>query len=101
MARMKSVQETFGPAGICFGCGPANPQGLRIRSFEEGDELVADWTPQPHHQAFENVLNGGICVLRMDISFHMGHRAATLAGEIFEGLTPIAKNRIYAGLTPI
>jgi len=63
---MKSVQETFAPANACFGCGPANQQGLRIRSFEQGDELVADWTPQPHHQAFENVLNGGICGALLD-----------------------------------
>ena len=63
---MKSVQETFAPANACFGCGPANDKGLRIRSFEQGDELVADWTPQPHHQAFENVLNGGICGALLD-----------------------------------
>ena len=63
---MKSVQETYAPQNACFGCGPANGKGLRIRSFEEGDELVADWTPQPHHQAFENVLNGGICGALLD-----------------------------------
>ncbi|HEY0158571.1 MAG TPA: PaaI family thioesterase [Thermoanaerobaculia bacterium] len=57
---MKSLQETYAPNNRCFGCGPANDQGLRIRSFESGDELVCDWTPQPHHLAFEGVLNGGI-----------------------------------------
>jgi acyl-coenzyme A thioesterase PaaI-like protein len=57
---MKSLQETFAPNNQCFGCGPANAQGLRIRSFEEGDELVCDWTPQPHHVAFEGIVNGGI-----------------------------------------
>lgn len=63
---MKSVQETYAPANACFGCGPANDKGLRIRSFEQGDELVAEWMPQPHHQAFENVLNGGICGALLD-----------------------------------
>jgi acyl-coenzyme A thioesterase PaaI-like protein len=57
---MKSVQEALSPTGRCYGCGPANEQGLRIRSFEEGDALVCDWTPQPHHLAFEGVVNGGI-----------------------------------------
>ena len=57
---MKSLQETFAPNNRCFGCGPANEQGLRIRSFEEGDALVCDWTPQPHHVAFEGIVNGGI-----------------------------------------
>lgn len=63
---MKSLQETFAPNNLCFGCGPANEQGLRIRSFARGDELVADWRPQPHHQAFEGVVNGGICGALLD-----------------------------------
>jgi acyl-coenzyme A thioesterase PaaI-like protein len=63
---MKSVQETYAPQNRCFGCGPANEKGLRIRSFEEGEELVCDWTPEPYHQAFDNVLNGGICGALLD-----------------------------------
>jgi acyl-coenzyme A thioesterase PaaI-like protein len=62
----KSVQETYAPQNRCFGCGPSNEKGLRIRSFEEGDELVCTWTPEPHHQAFDNVLNGGICGALLD-----------------------------------
>ena len=46
---MKSLQETYAPNNRCFGCGPANEKGLRIRSFVEGDELVCDWTPAEHH----------------------------------------------------
>jgi acyl-coenzyme A thioesterase PaaI-like protein len=57
---MKSLQETLAPNSRCFGCGPANDKGLRIRSYEDGDALVCDWTPEPHHLAFENVVNGGI-----------------------------------------
>ena len=55
-----SLQEKYAPQSICFGCGPANAQGLRIRSFLDGGELVADWTPQKHHEAFPGMLNGGI-----------------------------------------
>src|SRR5688572_26333830 len=57
---MKSLQETYAPNNRCFGCGPSNEKGLRIRSFESGNELVCDWTPEPHHLAFEGMLNGGI-----------------------------------------
>jgi hypothetical protein len=57
---MKSLQETYAPNNRCFGCGPSNEQGLRIRSFESGDEVVCDWTPQPHHLAFNGIVNGGI-----------------------------------------
>lgn len=56
----KSLQETYAPNNACFGCGPANKQGLRIRSFPDGDRVVCDWSPQPHHEAFPGVLNGGI-----------------------------------------
>jgi len=55
-----SLQERYAPLSICFGCGPANDKGLRIRSFLDGGELVADWTPQEMHQAFPGMLNGGI-----------------------------------------
>lgn len=55
-----SLQERYAPNNACFGCGPANDQGLRIRSMPQGDVVVAEWTAQPHHQAFPGVLNGGI-----------------------------------------
>lgn len=61
-----SLQEQYAPNSICFGCGPANPHGLHIRSMLEGDELVAEWTPQPHHHAFPGVLNGGIIGTLLD-----------------------------------
>jgi len=62
----QSLQETYAPNNRCFGCGPANEKGLRIRSFEEGDEVVAEWRPQPHHLAWEGVVNGGICGALLD-----------------------------------
>ncbi|MFT3771185.1 MAG: PaaI family thioesterase [Minicystis sp.] len=62
----RALQDTFAPSSICFGCGPANDQGLQIKSFVEGDEVVADFTPAPHHHAFPNVLNGGIIGALLD-----------------------------------
>ena len=58
-----SLQQRYAPNNACFGCGPANPQGLRIASHRHADDpnvLVALWSPQPHHEAFPGVLNGGI-----------------------------------------
>ena len=63
---MKSIQETYAPQNRCFGCGPSNDQGLRIRSFVEGDELVCEWMPSPHHLEFEGMMNGGICGALLD-----------------------------------
>jgi len=66
MAMGQSLQERFAPGNACFGCGQANPQGLRIRSFEEGDAVVAHWHGQKHHEAFPGVLNGGIVGALLD-----------------------------------
>jgi acyl-coenzyme A thioesterase PaaI-like protein len=62
----KSLQDTYAPGNRCFGCGPANEKGLRIKSFVEGDEVVCEWLPEPHHLAFDNILNGGICGALLD-----------------------------------
>ena len=62
-----SLQERYALDTICFGCGPANPVGLHIRSFPaEGGALVAEWTPGANHEAFPGVLNGGIIGTLMD-----------------------------------
>ncbi len=55
-----SDQDQYGPNGMCFGCGPANAKGLRIKSRWEGDEYVLRFTPLPEHQAFPGAVNGGI-----------------------------------------
>jgi hypothetical protein len=63
----KSLQETYSPDGMCFGCGPKNEKGLRIRSFAEaGDACVCRWTPQAHHLAFPGVLSGGVTGTLLD-----------------------------------
>lgn len=57
---MQSLQETYAAKSTCFGCGPSNDKGLKIRSFAQGDTVVADWTASSHHEAFPGMLNGGI-----------------------------------------
>ena len=56
----QALQDIYGPEGKCFGCGPTNEKGLRIKSFPEGDQIVATFTPEPHHEAWDGVVNGGI-----------------------------------------
>ncbi|NLE85017.1 MAG: PaaI family thioesterase [Myxococcales bacterium] len=62
----KSLQDTYAPRNKCFGCGPANEKGLRIKSFVEGEEVVATFRPEDHHQAFEGMVNGGIVGALLD-----------------------------------
>jgi acyl-coenzyme A thioesterase PaaI-like protein len=65
-----SLQERFAPHNACFGCGPSNPKGLRVRSFPVSDradaELTADWSGEKHHEAFDGVLNGGVISALLD-----------------------------------
>ena len=77
-----SLQERYAPDLICFGCGPANERGLRIRSLPAGGgEVLATWTPQAHHQAFPGMLNGGIAGALLDChsnwtaTYHLMRRA--------------------------
>jgi len=64
------LQERYAPQNACFGCGPANPEGLRVRSFPTDDdrnaEVVATWLPAKRHEAFEGMLNGGIIGTLLD-----------------------------------
>ena len=62
----KSLQEQYAPQNACFGCGPANAEGVRVRSFVQGDEVVAEWMPQQKYEAFPGVLNGGIIGTLLD-----------------------------------
>ncbi len=70
----KSLQDQFAPNLICFGCGPANKQGLQIKSFVEQDRVIARFSPEHHHQAFEGMINGGIIGSLLDC--HMNWTAA-------------------------
>lgn len=76
-----SLQERYAPGNACFGCGPANPKGLRIRSLVEGEEVVCDWKPEEYHEAFPGVLSGGIigtlldCHSNWTAAWHLMNRA--------------------------
>lgn len=53
-------------ATFCWGCGKNNEHGLQLKSYWEGDEVVATWTPKDYHLAFPGVLNGGIIATIID-----------------------------------
>jgi acyl-coenzyme A thioesterase PaaI-like protein len=76
----QSLQEQYAPQNACWGCGPANAEGLRIRSFARADEVVAEWMPQQKYEAFPGVLNGGIigtlldCHCNWTAAWHLMHK---------------------------
>ena len=52
-----------------------------VRRLVAGDEVVCEWRPEPHHEAFEGVLNGGICGTLLDC-----HSNWTAAHHLMERL---------------
>lgn len=63
---MNAFQDLI-PHNNCWGCGPHNPTGLRIRSRWEGDIAVCEFTPEPDHCAGPpHVVNGGIIASVID-----------------------------------
>lgn len=61
-----SLQQRYASKSICYGCGPANPQGFQIQSIVSGDKVIAHWQAKPYHHAFPNVLNGGVIGTLLD-----------------------------------
>ena len=73
-----SLQDQYFPDLPCFGCGPANERGLRLKSFDDGDLVVAEFEPWPEHDNGLGYLNGGIIATVLDC-----HSAAVVTHEAF------------------
>lgn len=55
------------PNNHCFGCGPDNTHGLRIKSYWEGEDAVCTYHASPHQNAgTPEFLNGGIIATLVD-----------------------------------
>ncbi len=52
---------------FCWGCGADNPDGLHLKSYRDGDIVVAEWWPSPAHAAGpRHFVNGGIIATLLD-----------------------------------
>jgi uncharacterized protein (TIGR00369 family) len=68
---MKKVNNPFAAidsAGEynCFGCSPANEDGLHLEFWLDNEELVAKWKPLKKYEGWMGVLHGGIQATLMD-----------------------------------
>lgn len=71
-----SIQERLYPDLPCFGCGHANPRGLRLRSYLGDGVVTATFRPWPEHDNGLGYLNGGIISTVLDC-----HSAAAVLVE--------------------
>lgn len=50
----------------CYGCGRLNRHGLHIKSYWDGEETVAIFTPKPYHTATRDYVYGGLIASLID-----------------------------------
>jgi acyl-coenzyme A thioesterase PaaI-like protein len=63
----KAFQEHYpDQLSHCYGCGRLNEHGLHIRSYWDGDESMALFTPQPYHIAIPGYVYGGLIASLVD-----------------------------------
>ena len=71
-----SIQDRLFPTMTCFGCGPANPRGLRLKSYLGDGCVTATFVPWPEHDNGMGYLNGGVIATVLDC-----HTAAAALNE--------------------
>lgn len=61
-----SIQDQGSVSG-CYGCGPDNTHGNQLKSFWDGDETVAEFTPKAYHCAGSpDIVYGGLIASLLD-----------------------------------
>jgi len=82
----EAFQDSY-PAELshCYGCGSQNSEGLQLKSYWDGDETVAAYTPRPEHTALPGYVYGGLIASLVDCH---GTGSAAAAGSRERGLEP-------------
>lgn len=76
----------------CYGCGRLNEDGLRIKSFREGDEVVCHFRPQPYHTGPPGYVYGGLIASLIDCHSTATASAAAYRRDCREpGSTPVPR----------
>src|SRR5262245_25173738 len=72
---MTAIQDLYpDDFAHCYGCGRNNVEGHQLKSFVEGDEVVAHFTPSAYHIAVPGFVYGGLLASLVDC-----HAMATAA----------------------
>lgn len=50
----------------CYGCGKLNEKGHQLKSYWDGDETIAKFTPKEYHTAIPGYVYGGLIASLID-----------------------------------
>ena len=83
---MSSVSDAFqnhypDDLSHCYGCGRLNEHGHQLKSYWDGEETVAEFTPKPYHTAISGYVYGGLIASLIDC-----HGTGTAAGATARAL---------------
>ncbi|MCL1919098.1 MAG: PaaI family thioesterase [Peptococcaceae bacterium] len=64
----KPLQDVCAPNGVCYGCGPANPEGVQIKSYwaADGKHVIATVNPDPKYTGWPEMVYGGFLAMMTD-----------------------------------
>ncbi len=63
----KPIQDYYpDELSYCYGCGRNNEHGHHIKSFWDGDETIAHFTPKDYHIAIPGYVYGGLIASLID-----------------------------------
>src|SRR3989442_10959028 len=68
--------------GHCFGCGPLNEEGLRLKFVPGPDGSVAEFAVPQRYKSWSGMAHGGLVALLLDeavgwAAWHAGHPGVT------------------------
>ena len=76
----KAIQDFYSEKmAHCYGCGRLNEVGLKIKSYWNGEEGIARFTPKPYHTAFPGYVYGGLIASLIDC-----HGTGTAAAAAYQ-----------------
>jgi acyl-coenzyme A thioesterase PaaI-like protein len=86
--RPPAIQDLY-PDDVahCYGCGRSNPHGHQLKSFAEGGEVVAHFTPGPDYSSLPGFVYGGLLASLVDCHAMATAAAADLGGAAISGGT--------------
>ena len=90
----KAFQDYYpDESSYCYGCGRLNQHGLQLKSYWDGEESKAVYTPLPQHMAIPGYVYGGLIASIIDCGLVSVARHILTPASRYSGKDSIAPPR--------